>query len=362
MAVVAVVVAVIGVVIDSFREEEEVAAPTTTVAVEEEVVTPVEEMTSEIAISGSSTVFPIMQLQAERFSELAPGVAISVEGPGSGDGAQLFCTGQVPIANASRLYKPEEVALCEENGIEFIELRRAVDGITLITSPNNAEIECVSFNDLYALISSEAQGFESWSDANELTAEWGGTQFPDGLDLDLFGPGEESGTFDSFAEIVIEAVADGDTGLDPDSREFAETIRPDYTSTGNDNTILEGIASSDHSLGWVGFAFASEASEAGDAKMLRVSVEDGGTCVSPNEETIGEAAFPVARFLYTYVNAEVVESDEAVEAFVDYILSDEGLSAVSEAGYIDLSSSDKNRSNLIWRTKLTGQGQWSTEE
>lgn len=358
MVITAVVVAVVGIVIDSFREETESAAPAAASAAEEEVATPIEEMTSNIAVSGSSTVFPIVALQAERFQELAPGVAISVDGPGSGDGAQLFCNGDVPIANASRLYKEEEVALCEENGIEFVEIRRAVDGITLITAPDNDDIDCVSFNDLYALISSEAEGSTSWSDANVLTAEWGGTQFADGLDLAVFGPGEESGTFDSFGEIVIEAVAGGDTGLDPDSREFVETIRADYVSSANDNTIVEGIGSETHSIGWVGFAFASEASEAGNVKLLEVSVEDGGECVEPTESSIGDASFPVSRFLYTYVNAAVAEEDEAVAAFVDYMLSEEGLAAVTEVGYVELSNSDATRAGLVWRTRNTGQGQW----
>ncbi len=363
MVIVTVIVAVVGFVVDSFRDEPEpAAAPAQSSApVEEEPETSIDQMTSEISVSGSSTVFPILQLQAERFKELAPGIAISVDNPGSGDGAQLFCQGEVQITNASRLFKPEEVALCEENGVEFIELRRAVDGITVITSTANDDIDCVSFNDLYALISSEAQGFESWADANDLTAQWGGTQFPEGLELDVFGPGEESGTFDSFGEIVIEAVADGDTGLDTAAREFVETIRADYTSSPNDNTIVEGISSTTHSIGWVGFAFATEAAEAGDARLLPVSVEDGGTCVTPTEETIGGASFPIARFLYTYVNAAAVADDPAVEAFVDYMLSDEGLTAVSEVGYIDLNGADSARARTVWLAKLTGQGQWSED-
>ncbi len=361
MVVTAIVVAVVGVVVDSFREETESAAPVVTAPAqpEEEVEeVPVEAMTSNIEVSGSSTVFPIVQLQAERFQELAPGVAISVDNPGSGDGAQLFCNGDVQIANASRLYKEEEVALCEANGIEFIELRRAIDGITVVTSAANADIECVSFNDLYALISSEAEGTTSWSDANALTAEWGGTQFDSGLDLAVFGPGEESGTFDSFAEIVLEAVAGGDTGLDPASRDFVETIRADYVSTANDNTIIEGIGSEEHSLGWVGFAFASEAAEAGDAKLLEVSVEDGGECVLPTESTIADASFPVSRFLYTYVNKASVEEDPAVEAFVDYMLSEEGSTAVTEAGYVPLGEDDASRLGRVWQLKIAGQSQW----
>lgn len=315
----------------------------------------------EFLVSGSSTVYPIVLEQAEAFSAANTGVAISVEGPGSGDGAQKFCDGEVPIANASRLYKDEELAACEANGIEYIELRRAIDGITVITSIANDLVDCVSFNDLYALVSSEAQGFERWSDANEITAEWDGTQFPEGLELDVFGPGEESGTFDSFGEIVIEAVAKGETGLDTEARDFVETIRADYSSSPNDNTIIEGIASTSHSIGWVGFAFAVEAAEAGDAKLLQVAVEDGGTCVTPTEETIGAAVFPVARFLYTYVNAAAAAEDEAIEAFVDYMLSDEGLAAVSEVGYVDLNGADSARAKTVWAARLTGQGQWSED-
>lgn len=85
-------------------------------------------------VSGSSTVYPIVLRQAEEFAQVAPGVAIAVEGPGSGDGAKKFCAGDGPIANASRLFKDEEIAICEENGIEFIELRRGIDGISVITS------------------------------------------------------------------------------------------------------------------------------------------------------------------------------------------------------------------------------------
>ncbi|NIS31835.1 MAG: hypothetical protein GWN79_11075 [Actinobacteria bacterium] len=305
-------------------------------------------------VSGSSTVFPIVQQQAEEFTEIETGVAIAVEGPGSGDGAKKFCAGEVPIANASRLYKDEEIEVCEANGIEFIEIRRGIDGITVITSPDNDAVDCLSFNDLYALISEEAFEFDDWSDANALTAQWGGTQF-EGLPLDVFGPGEESGTFDSFGEVVIEAVAEGKTGLDPEAREFVTTIRPDYTSSPDDNVILEGISASRYSIGWVGFAFAEEAAEAGRARMLAVSKEDGGTCVSPTAETIASAGFPIARFLYTYVNAEAAEDDPAVAAFVDYMMSDTGLESVSAVGYVDLPEADQLRARAVWTNRVTGR-------
>jgi len=309
-----------------------------------------------IAISGSSTVFPIVQAQAEAFASIAPGVAISVDGPGSGDGAALFCDGEIPIGNASRAYKDEELETCAANGIEFIEILRGIDGISVITSASNDAVECLSFNQIYALISSEAQGFESWADANALLADMGSTagELPD-APLDIFGPGEESGTFDSFGEIVLEEVAGGDTGLDAEAREFVESIRPDYTSSPNDNVIIEGITSSDTSLGWVGFAFASEAAEAGDAKLLSVSVEDGGECILPTAETIADASFPISRPLYTYVNLDAATNDAAVIAFVDYMMSDVGLESVSAVGYIDLPDEDQAKVQAAWADRVVGR-------
>ena len=314
------------------------------------------ELEGEFLVSGSSTVYPIVLEQAEAFGAANGGVAISVEGPGSGDGAQKFCNGEVPIANASRIYKAEELEICEANGIEFIEIRRGIDGISVITSPDNDAVECVSFNQLYSLISEEATGSESWADGDALLAEMGAADagFPD-AQLDVFGPGEESGTFDSFGEIVIESVAKGKTGLDADGRDFVKTIRPDYTSSPDDNIIVEGISSSQYSIGWVGFAFAKEAEESGQAKLLSVSKEDGGECVIPGPATIASAEFPIARFLYTYVNADAAAGDPAVIAFVDYMMSDEGLESVTSAGYIDLSGADQTLAQAIWENRTTGR-------
>jgi phosphate transport system substrate-binding protein len=312
------------------------------------------ELAGEYLVSGSSTVFPIVQRQAEEFAVIAPGVAITVEGPGSGDGAKKFCSGEAMIANASRLFKDEEIEICEANGIEFIELRRGIDGISVITSSSNDAVACVSFNDLYALLSEEAFGFENWADANALTAEWEGTTFPDAA-LDVFAPGEESGTYDSFGEIVIESVVKGKTGLDPEAREFVETLRPDYAANSNDNVIIEGISASQYSLGWVGYAFAQQAADAGEVSLLQVSTEDGGECVTPTPETIADASFPIARFLYTYVNVNAAANEPAVAAFVDYMLSDAGLEAVTAAGYVDLAGSDQALAQAIWENRTPGR-------
>lgn len=180
--------------------------------------------------------------------------------------------------------------------------------------------------------------------------------FP-GLDLDVYGPGEESGRFDSLGEIVVEGVFKGKTGLDTDAREFVDTIRPDYTSSPDDNVILEGVASAAGSLGWVGYSFAQQAADNGRAKLLAVSTEDGGECVLPTPETIASADFPILRFLYTCVNADAAAKDPAVVVFVDYMLSDEGLESVTAVGYVDLAEFDQNLAQAIWENRTAGR-QW----
>ncbi len=194
-----------------------------------------------IVISGSSTVEPISSEVAELFTEAGNDVDITVDGPGTGDGFELFCAGETDISDASRPITAEEVANCEDAGIEFIELKVAIDGITVMTNPANEGVECVSFEDLYALIGPEAEGFGNWSDAQELAAELGSTTtFPD-ASLDITGPGSESGTYDSFIELVLEGIGEtrAEEGFIPEDE--AATTRTDYTSQSNDNAIIQGI-------------------------------------------------------------------------------------------------------------------------
>ena len=205
---------------------------------------------------------------AESFSQANPDVAFSVQGPGSGDGHKAACAGEVPI-----------------------------DGISVITSIENTSIDCLDFADLYSLIGDEATGFGSWSDANVLNADLGGNgPFPD-ADLEIFAPGEESGTFDSFVEIALEDIWDARVEAGAANDAFA--VRPDYNTSADDNVIIDGIGGNASSLGWVGFAFADENRDR--VKLLEIDGGDG--CVAPTAETIASAAFPISRFLYTYVDA-----------------------------------------------------------
>jgi phosphate transport system substrate-binding protein len=310
---------------------ETTAAPTTNAAV-----------SGEVFVTGSSTVEPISVLVAELASEQSGGaLAVTVEGPGTGDGFKKFCAGEADISDASRKIKDEEAATCTEAGIEFVELAVAIDGLTVATSPENAAVTCLDVPQLYALLGPESEGFAKWSDANALATELGstGAALPD-ADLVVTGPGPESGTYDSFVEFAIKKLAE--------SREKEDVVRSDYTQSPNDNVIVEGIEGSATSLGWVGFAFY----DAEKDRMKALEIDNGDGCVGPSAETIADGSYPFSRTLYIYVSKKALADNPAVKAYVDIYLSADGLAKVSEAGYVALGADKIAETQAAWAAAI----------
>jgi len=310
--------------------------------------------TGSVTVTGSSTVEPISIAVAERFAEVSPGSEVDVDGPGTGDGFQLFCDGEADINDASRPIEPEEVDACAANGVEFVEIPIAIDGLSVLTSAANYSVECLSFADLYALVGPEAEGVATWSEAQALADELGSsTAFPD-APLDITGPGEESGTYDSFVELALKATAESRLEAGAITEDQVETTRPDYSSQSDDNAILTALEGSDSSLGWVGFAFAEQA---GDL-VRELAVDGGDGCVAPSSETIGDGSYPLSRTLYLYVNKDSAERPE-VDRYVDYYLRG-GLSAVEDVGYVALPDDRLAESSAAWSERRTGT--WAAEE
>ena len=297
----------------------------------------------EIFVSGSSTVEPITNAVAEAYAAENGGFEYTVEGPGTGDGFALFCNGETDISDASRAISEEEIALCEEAGIGYVELLVAYDGLSVITSAENADVTCLSFLDLYALLGPESEGFGSWSDANDLAAEleaelgdeYGASNapYPD-ASLDISAPGEESGTYDSFVELVFGDIAE--------ARGADEVARIDYPASANDNVIIENIAGSPSSLGWVGLAFASQAEG-----VSSIEIDGGGGCVAPSAETVADESYPISRPLFIYPSLAAVEENPAVASFVDYYVSD-GLALAADVGYVALTDEQAQATVEAW--------------
>jgi phosphate transport system substrate-binding protein len=297
-----------------------------------------EDVSGSVSVSGSSTVEPISSLVAEDFAAENEGVDIAVDGPGTGDGFELFCNGETDISDASRTIDDDEAAACDENGIDYVELQIGYDGLTVMTNPNNDDVECLSFADLYALIGPESNGFADWSDAQDLATELGSsTELPDAT-LDLTGPGTESGTYDSFIEIALSGIAEERGQAD-------DATRTDYAASADDNVIVQNIEASDSSLGWVGFAFAEEAGD--QIKEIPISAEPGGDCVEPSTDTIADQSYPLSRSLYIYVNTAKADENPAVAAYVDLYLSDLA-GFVEDSGYVALPDDIAAETTSAW--------------
>ena len=266
--------------------------------------------TGEVIADGSSTVQPLTAAAGELFAEEQPGVNVSVATSGTGGGFEKFCQGQTDISNASRPIKDEEAALCEENGIEFTELRVATDALTVVTSKENKFIECMTVEELNTLWAPEAEGTVTmW---NQVNPEWPAEP------IELYGPGTDSGTFDYFTDEI-----NGEEGAS----------RSDYNASEDDNVIVQGVSGSPNALGYLGYTYFEENS----GSLEAVAIDSGEGCVEPSAETAEDGSYtPLARPLFIYVNNQSYQEKPQVQAFIDYYV--ENVNQIAEAAqYITLS-------------------------
>jgi phosphate transport system substrate-binding protein len=309
-----------------------------------------ESVSGEVDVTGSSTVEPISTAVAELLQEENGDVTVNVDGPGTGDGFEQFCNGDADITDASRAIEQEEADACQQNGVEYIELKVGFDGLSVLTNPANEDVTCLTFADLYALVGPESEGVGNWSDAQALATELGSTtELPD-ASLDITAPGEESGTYDSFIELALGDIAEERVAAGSISEDQAETTRPDYQASADDNVIIEGIEGSDTSLGWVGFAFAENAGD----QVKEIEVDGGDGCVAPSADAIADGSYPLSRPLFIYVNKAEAEDNAAVAAYVDFYLSEEGITSVEEVGYVALPDDQLSHTTTAWEDRTPG--------
>jgi phosphate transport system substrate-binding protein len=267
------------------------------------------DLSGSINIDGSSTVFPAAQAFSEEFIALAPDVQFSVNASGTGGGFEKFCAGDTDISNASRPIEEDEIALCEENGVEFTEFQVATDGLSVVVNIENDWVECITTEQLNMIWGPDST-VTNWSDVD---ASW-----PD-EPMDLYGPGTDSGTFDYFTDVI-----NGEEGAS----------RSDYTASEDDNTLVTGIAGNQYAMGYFGYAYYVENQDT--LKVL--AVDSGNGCVEPNPETVASGEYePLSRPLFMYAsNASIAEKPE-VDAFFRFVFSEDGQAIVPEIGYVSLS-------------------------
>ncbi len=268
-----------------------------------------------ISIDGSSTVFPITEAVAEEFQKTSD-ARVTIGVSGTGGGFKKFCQGETAISGASRPIKPSEVELCESHGIEYIELPIAYDGLAVVVNPGNDWVGHMTVAELKSLWEPAAQAkVIRW---NQVRPGW-----PD-QEIHLFGAGVDSGTFDYFTLAIV-------------GEEHAS--RGDFTSSEDDNVLVQGLATDPLALGFFGYAYYAENKER--LKLVPIdngNEEDGAGAIAPSPETVTNGTYqPLSRPIFIYVSKAAAERPE-VQGFVNYYL-EHAATLVPEVGYIPLPAS-----------------------
>ena len=266
-----------------------------------------------VLVDGSSTVFPITEAVAEEFQKANPGVRVTVGISGTGGGFKKFGNGETDVTGASRPIKPSEVELCQKNGIQYVELPVAYDGLAVMVHPKNSFASYMTVAELKKMWEPEAQRkITRWS---QIRAEWPDREFR------LFGAGVDSGTFDYFTEAIVGK---------------SQSSRGDFTSSEDDNVLVQGIAGDENALGFFGYAYYEENKD----KLKLVAIDDGNPengdgPIAPSPETVKNGTYqPLSRPVFIYANLKALDRPEVAE-FVRFYLAN-GPKLVREVGYIPL--------------------------
>lgn len=260
-----------------------------------------------VAIDGSSTVFPIMQAASEEFKKEHRNAKVPVGVSGTGGGFAKFVRGETDLSNASRPIKDEEKKLAEENGIEYVELELAYDGLSVVVNKSNDWVDSLTVDQLRKIWKKDSE-IKTWKDLNP--------KWPD-EEIKFFSPGTDSGTFDYFNEVILEE----------------KPMRRDATLSEDDNVLVTGVKGSKYGISYFGYAYYLENKD--ELKVLGIENAEGKP-VKPTGESIQSKTYsPLSRPLFTYVNVESLKNNETVYNYVIFTLKNAAKFA-EQVGYVGL--------------------------
>ena len=263
-----------------------------------------------VVMDGSSVLFPIAEVMAEKFMEVTPSVAVTVVVSGTEGGFKKLCAGEIDISMAVRPVKLSEIERCRQNGIEYVELPVAFDALAVIVHPKNDFARCLTRNELKKMWEPEAEGtIARWQQIRSSFPDW---------PLTLYGPIVDSGTYDTFIEAVV-----GKAGKS----------RSDFIADYDDDVIVQRLYVSEGGLGFLDYVPYLMYQD----KSKLVAIDNGdGRCILPSVETIVNGSYqPLSRPLFIYINTESLKK-HAVKAFTQFKLAPENARLIEEAGYVPL--------------------------
>ena len=292
-----------------------------------------------VRIAGSTTLLPMISKVSAEFAAQSPLVALDIGMTGSANGAVLFCDALVPIAGSSRPFNDREIVGCAASDIAYTRLLVARDAVALLVSRADSTVTCLTQDQIYALMGPESVGVESW-DAAGTVMSGAGTGLPS-LPLSVLGPGASSGTRQTLIDLAIAPIAK--------TRDVSPALRPDYIALPAEQLIRSGVINQPGTLGFAGLATAKGWTDS--LTMLEVDFGDG--CTAPSNEAISTGEYPLSRELYVYVNLDEVSVNPTELAFIDYLISPQGLRVAGDVGGVALTTSEADVVRKHWQDALS---------
>jgi phosphate transport system substrate-binding protein len=253
------------------------------------------EVTGNIVVAGSSTVFPLTQKVAEQFKADGYAGNITVDSIGSGAGIQRFCRGEIDIANASRAINEKEIAECKAAGREVIQFQVGIDALTVVVSRQNRFVNSLTRKQIGQIFSGQVK---TWK---ELNARWPAEP------IKLFSPGTDSGTYDYFTEEVYKEEKDAKV-----RKALVSSVQGIQLSE-DDNVLVKGVEGSQYAIGYFGYAYYIEEK----AKLKALGYEG----VIPSDRTVTNSSYKFARPLYIITTAKIMKDKPQIASFVNYYLT-----------------------------------------
>jgi phosphate transport system substrate-binding protein len=247
-----------------------------------------------ITVKGSDTMVILSQRWAELYMSKHPGVNIQVTGGGSGVGISALINGTTDICNASRpMKKTEKEKLKQRFNTLGVEIKTAKDGLSIYLNEMNTvkELSLAQLKDIYT---------------GKIT-NWKSVGGPD-TKIILYGRENSSGTYVYFKDNVLDG----------------EDYSPATQTLPGTAAVVNAVAKDKYGIGYGGEAFAK------GIKLLYVKKDANSPAYAPTEENVKSGNYPISRYLYMYTRSRPAG---ALKEYIDWILSAEGQSIVTKAGY-----------------------------
>lgn len=264
-----------------------------------------EGVSGTIKSVGSDTMNNLMTLWGEEFKKSYPNAKIEIEGKGSSTAPAALIEGIAQFGPMSREMKKSEIDAFEKKfGYKPTAIPTAVDALAVFVH-KDCPLDEITMEQLKLVFSVEGKDM-TWGDLGVKDAAFASKP------IALYGRNSASGTYGFFKEHAL------------DKKDFKKSVKEQPGSS----AVVQAIATDKFAMGYSGLGYKTA-----DVKTLKVASK-GGKAVAANAEAAYDGTYPLARYLYVYVNAKPGTALDPLRGeFVKFIYSREGQEVVVKDGY-----------------------------